>query len=199
MASIRLITRTDKNPAPLYIRFIHGRKLDIFYNTKVLVNPDHWDNKEGNLKNLKAIRNRLFQFSRFEKLKSHIVYEFNEAYMVGKVIDREWLETTVNEFFDRPVTEHNLRIQEHLLYYGLYVEWWLENKSKTWRTAKNQYLSHRAIQQYESFQELWKKYRKGKGKIKIMNVDSIAIGGFVDYMENENYSMATIKRHISRL
>ncbi|RDY58021.1 tyrosine-type recombinase/integrase [Flagellimonas nanhaiensis] len=197
MASIRLITRGKGNPSPLYIRFLNGRSLDIFYNTKIQVDPSEWDNSKSNYKNLKSIRNRVKQQARFEKLKSHVLYEFNEAYMMGELIDREWLENTVKSFFGRPIIEHNMRVSEHFLYYGKFVDWWLKEKAPTWRTQKNKYLEHRAIQQYESFLVLWRGFSTGNTKIRA--VDSVMIGEFVGYLEKNSYSMATIKRHIGRL
>lgn len=198
MSKVKLIVRGRSNPSALHIRFYHG-KIDVSGRTNLLVDPSQWDNRAGNHRNLKSIELLRKKQLDFEKLKIHVIESYNDAYRNGDVIDREWLENSVGAYYNRPVQEKRGQIEKHLIYYIDFVEWWLENKAKHWKTGKNKYLAKRAIQQYRSFLQLWRRFSNGKN-LAIKKVNSNKINEFISWLEDsEGYAENTIKRHIGRL
>lgn len=198
MATVKLIVRGKKNPSNLYVRFSNGRAVDIFARTNIFINPSHWDSKKSNYRNLSEIENRAKLSMQFEKLKIYVLEQHNEAYMFGDVIDKYWLQDIVNKFFKRPKKQKNLKVEEHYIYYAKFVDWWLKEIAPTWKTAKNKTLSERAIQQYESFYKIFKKFKPNN--IRIKNIDHQVISDFVDFLcDKEEYSPLTAKRMVGRL
>ncbi len=198
MAKIKLLVRGKQNPSTIHIRFYHGN-IDVSGKTGLLVDPDHWDPKASNYKNVSAIKDRDKKHLDLEKLKLHVLEAYNDAYRFGEVINKPWLEKTVKEYYGRPVQEEKGKIEPHLIYYLQFAEWWLENKAPIWKTGKNKFLSKRAISQYESFLQMWRRFSSGK-KLTIKSIDSLLIDKFVTWLEDvEGYAENTIKRHIGRL
>jgi integrase len=200
MANVKLFTRGSKNPSNIYIRLYSGRNLDISSRTNLTVNPAHFDNSKSNYRNIASVKNKAILRSRLEKLKVYIVEQYNEAYMTGEIINKNWIEQTVSNFFDRPKQEKNHAIETHFLYFTDFASWWIKNKAKTWRTNKSQYLNSRAVQQYESFVIIAKAFEtERKTRLKIKDFGEEAINDLAEFMEiKRNYASTTIKRHITR-
>ena len=197
MATVKLLVKGKKNPSTLYIRFLNGRQFDKICSTNLSVDPAQWDNKKSNYKNLSSIKDRVKKQANFERLKIHVLESYNDAYMNGEVIDKDWLNNTVNTFFNRPKQETKLAIQDHYVYLSDFAEWWIENKAPKWKTDKNKFLSKRVIQQYESNIKIWKEF-EGKKKYKIKDVSNDVLDAFTSFMADQSYAAATTKRHLSR-
>jgi integrase len=199
MANLKLFTKGSKSPSNIYIRLHSGRNLDISSRTNLTVNPAHFDNSKSNYRNIATVKNRAILRSRLEKLKVYVVEQYNEAYMVGDAINREWLENTVGSFFNRPKQEINHAIETHFLYFTDFASWWVENKAKTWRTSRREYLNHRALSQYERLISIVKKLElKKKTRLKIKDFGEEVINDLAEFMEEEKFSGSTLKRHIGR-
>ena len=204
MANVKLVTKGTKNPSNIYIRLHSGRNLDITSRTNLTVNPAHFDNVKGNYRNIASVNNRVVLRSRLEKLKVYVVEQYNEAYMLGESINKDWLESTVSEFFSRPKQEKKHGIEKRFLYFVDFANWWLDVKAKTWRTKKNKYISDRAIKQYQSFVDIVEAFQAHKKiKIKIKEFGESSINELVDFMRNEKgtelgYALSTVKRHVAR-
>lgn len=200
MATVKLLVRGKKKPSNLYVRFQNGRMVNFSSRINIIIDPSHWDHNKGNYRNLSGIQNRQMWSAKFEKLKVHILEKHNEAYAIGEIIDQQWLSQTVKNFFNRPVQEEKAKVEEHYVYYLQFAEWWLEEKAPTWRTDRNKFMSHRAVQQYETFINVWKDFQGKKKRIKIKEVDNDMINDFVDHIiEKMNYAQATSKRLVGRL
>jgi site-specific recombinase XerD len=201
MASVNLLVRSTKNPANIDIRFSNGRTMDFFVKTNVLINPIHWDKKSQKIRNLIEIKNRDLLNSKLSSLKTFVIDQYNLDFAKGEIIDRNWLNKSVGLFFNRPKEEKKLLNENHRIFYYDYSKHWIDVKSKEWKTAKNKFLSERAVQQYERFLEIFEDFEaKNKMKYRINQVDSRLISDIIDYMENvKKYDTTTIKRQIGRL
>ena len=198
MATVQLLTKGVKNPSTLYIRFLNGRAFDITAKTNLAVNPKHWDNSKSNYKNMVVVKNKIKLQASFDKLKISVYEQFNEAYMLGDIIDKDWLQSAVNTFFDRPKQEKSLTIKREFVYYVDFAKWWLENKSGGWKTSKNSMLNNRAVQQYNSFVKIFENF-EGKQQFKIKDINGVLLDKLSTHMsDHEGYSPSTIKRHINR-
>ncbi len=200
MATVNLLLRSKKNPANINLRFTNGRAMDFFAPVNVFINPAFWDSKRQKIKNVLEVQNRDELNSKFSKLKTFIIDEFNNEYTSGEIIDKSWIDKKVSEFFNRPKFEVKKVNEPHTIYYADYVDWWIKNKAKTHRTSKKAFLNPRAIQQYESFFEIVKKYEVSrKSKMKFVNLTSEKINDFITFMETEQtYGEQTVARHLGR-
>lgn len=199
MAKVSLILRAKKQIAPLYVRFVDGRNTDIWCKTKILVDPANWDNKKEQLRNLQHISNRDVLNASYLKLKSYVIEKHNEAYMLGDVFDKEYLNESISSFFKRPTNESKKGIVKHMVYYVDFANWWINEHSGEWKTDKNKLISEREIKKYRFFVTLIEDFQNKK-TVKLRNVGYKFIGDFVEYLETEkNYSESTVKRHVSRL
>ncbi|AGO47440.1 site specific recombinase, tyrosine [Cellulophaga phage phi19:3] len=202
MATIRLVTRSKKNPCNLNIRFSAGRENNFYLPTKVFVNPNHWDNKKSNYKNSNEIEDRMIKAAKFERLKSDILNEYNTAYMNGEVTDTQWLEEVVKDLFDRPEKEKGNKVREHFVYYLDFCEYWLKEIAPTWKTEKNKFMSKRAIQQYDTFVLAFKNFQNSSTgrRYRIKDVNSVVLNDFSTYLCDEaKFAPTTSKRLVGRV
>ena len=197
MARVKLITKGSKNPSTLYIRFVNGRKTDIATSTGLSVNPAYWDNKKSNYRNVSAIDNLVKKQANMEKLKLFILEVYNDSFMSGDIIDREWLKQSLSTFFKRPKQEQNGYIHKNFVYFSSFCDYWLKNKASTWKTGKRKYLSGKMKNQYESFVSIWKQF-EDESVFKIKDIDNDLLEQFVDHMTDNHYAYSTIKRNLSR-
>jgi site-specific recombinase XerD len=200
MATVTLYLRGKKNPKSIYARFISGRGIDIARSTNQFVNDVHWDSGREKIKNVTDVPNRDKINQKLATLKIAIVDQFNLDFSEGELIDGDWLSEVIKKHFNRPKNEEKKVNLDHHIYYLDYVRWWLDNKSKTWKTEKNTYLSDKAIGQYESFYKIADKYFKEKNiRLKFKTISSEDLDGFVTYMEDvEKYAESTVARHLVR-
>jgi integrase len=197
MATIKLIVKGTKNPSTLYIRFINGRSFDISCSTNLSVDPSQWDSKKSNYKNLSSISDRVKKQAKFEKLKIGILEAYNDSFMMGDIIDKNWLNNAVSSYFNRPKQEKRLSIEKHYVYYSDFALWWIENKAPKWKTDKNKMLSKRVIMQYQSFLKIWKSF-EGQKAYKIQDVSNEILDQFTTFMTSKDYASNTTKRQIAR-
>lgn len=198
MANVKLITRSNKNPSRITLRFVAPGGVDIFYSTLLEVNPSEWSNEKSNYKNLSTIKDRVKKQARIERLKSYIIAEYSEAIMTGEVIDREWIKEIVSNFFNRPKFENRNKIKKHLVYFSDFCQWWLKEMAPKWKTDKNTYLSESVIGQYENSINIWNDFYDKKN-LKIKDIDRALLGQYIDYLESKDYSSKYIKRSIGRI
>ncbi|AGO48549.1 site specific recombinase, tyrosine [Cellulophaga phage phi18:3] len=202
MATIRLVTRSKKNPCNLNIRFSAGRENNFYLPTKVFVNPNHWDNKKSNYKKSNEIEDRMIKAAKFERLKSDILNEYNTAYMNGEVTDPQWLEEVVKDLFDRPEKDKGNKVREHFVYYLDFCEYWLKEIAPTWKTEKNKFMSKRAIQQYDTFVLAFKNFQNSStgSRYRIKDVNSVVLNDFSTYLCDEaKFAPTTSKRLVGRV
>ena len=102
MASVNYKLLTKSNPSNIYCRFLHGRKIDVRSKINVYVDPKNWDFKHQKIKNIISVKNRDQVNRKLAQLKIEIIDNYNLAFIEGEIIDREWLYSIVNEFFNRP-------------------------------------------------------------------------------------------------
>jgi len=197
MATIKLIVKGTKNPSTLYIRFINGRSFDITCSTNLSVDPSQWDSKKSNYKNLSSISDRVKKQAKFEKLKIGILEAYNDSFMMGDIIDKNWLNNAVSSYFNRPKQEKRLSIEKHYVYYSDFALWWIENKAPKCKTDKNKMLSKRVIMQYQSFLKIWKSF-EGQKAYKIQDVSNEILDQFTTFMTSKDYASNTTKRQIAR-
>lgn len=199
MATIKLRIRSKKNPAPIYLRLVDGRNFELNSKINININPEHWDNKNGKIRNLIAIPDRDKRNQELEKLKLFVLNEYNNSYMNGIVLDNYWFSEKIAEYFKRPIHEVKKRIDKHFIFVSDFAEWWLKEKSHKWKTGRNKFMSERQKGQYENVLTLFKQY-EGNIKVKFQDFNIEKLEEFVMFLEDDkNYSPSTVRRYYGRM
>lgn len=199
MATVKFLLRGNSNPSTLYLRFLHTKQIDVFHRIQISINPDHWDSKKEQIKNVLAVKNRNEINLKLGELKVFILTEFNSSYIQGETIDKFWISNKVNEFFNRPTSESNFKIKKEEIYLTSFATWWLENKAATHKVAANKYMNEKSISHNSRLRDLLIDF-EGKDPIKLIDVDNKFLDGFSSYLSNERgFSETTVHRHVSRV
>ena len=197
MATINYYLRGTKKVKKLHCRFLNSRSIDVWTSLNIFIDEKNWDKKNQKIKNVLEIRNRNKINKNLALLKINLLDEFNDSFMNGEIIDKQWVDKKIADQFGRPKDEQNNKNLDHTIYYTDYAYWWLENKSKSWLTSSTSYMNDRSKMQYASFNELVKRY-EGKTKIKFQDISGDLLSKFVQFLSDDGYSPKTIQRHINR-
>ncbi len=193
MATVNYLLKSKKNPANLYVRFTHTRKIDIFTPLDIFINNEHWDLKRQKIKNVSAVQSRNEINTKLLKLQVHIFDSFNSANLNGTIIDKLWLQSSIKNFFGRT----DLKKDVHHIYFTDFIEYWLKEESSKWITSNQNYLSPSIISQYTNFKKILKNF-EGDNKIRMKNITRDLLNEFIQYLIDEGYSGSYNKRQIGR-
>ena len=101
MASIRFILKGNSNPSTIYVRFKHGRKHDFTKTTSLIVNPKYWNSSKGIIKQISEFEDKVNLQNKLNSLYSLILNRFNDSYASGIIINSDWLETLIKNYFEQ--------------------------------------------------------------------------------------------------
>lgn len=193
MASVKYFL---KNNPSVYIRFTNGRMFDVSTKSNIYVDPKHWDKKHQKIKNVLAVPNRDKINEKLALLKLHIINSFNEAYLLGEVIDKTWLNSTVKYFFNRPESDDN---SLHRLYLSDFMQWWLNTKADNHKVSASKLMDKRTKNHYNSVMKNVKEF-EGKSKITLKQTNSIFFDEISKFLtDKKGYAYDTTKRKLSRI
>ena len=181
-----------KKSNQLLLRLYKG-KFDISCSVGISLGINDW-NQELQLANSSIINQKL------SELKSNVLKAYNENFIQGIVIDKEWLKTIVSDCFNRPTNEVALVNSDIYIYYSDFAQYWLDTKSANWKISAKELMGKALKKQYQDFLNLFIDFEKtldSKLILKDMVIDDFY--GFANYLEEENYNSSTIKRMISRM
>lgn len=194
MASVKYFM---KNNPSIYVRFSNGRMFDVTASTNVMVEPKYWDKKFQKIKNVNVIPNSDKINEKLVLLRIYIINQFNNAYISGDTIDKQWLDKTIREFFKRPKKEGNEG--KHLIYLSDFAQWWLDEKSAQYKVNANKYMDEATKKQYIQALENLIEF-EGKNKIKLKDTDSLFFDQLSTFLSSDmDYAHATTKRKIGRV
>lgn len=198
MASIKFLIRGTKNLAPIYLRFIHTREIDVNIKTNLIINPEHWDAKKQQIKNVIAVKNRAEINLKLAELKNFILTNFNTSYIQGEIIDKLWLENKLTSFFNRPASEGSFKVKKEEVYLTSFASWWLENKADKYKVSANSYMSNRSIAHYSRLKDMLVEF-EGKKQIKLSEINGEILDQISQFLTSKNYAEETTKRHLGRV
>ncbi|GAA4940535.1 phage integrase SAM-like domain-containing protein [Algibacter agarivorans] len=101
MASLKYFTKGNQNPTTVYLRFTQGRKIDLKRSTSLLINPKYWNNQKGTVKQISEYADKKNLQNDLNGLKTTILNSFNDHYSNGGIINSEWLNKTIKEYFQQ--------------------------------------------------------------------------------------------------
>ena len=101
MATLKYFTKGKRNPATIYLRLVHGRKVDITRSTNLIIPTEYWNNKKGTIRNIATFQNKLKFQNDLNELQKNIITNFNSDYADGKHINGDWLEDQIMKTFSQ--------------------------------------------------------------------------------------------------
>lgn len=198
MATINFSIKSENNPTKIYCRYVNGRAINLDVPMDLFVDPKHWDAKQQKIRNIIVVRNRDEINRRLALLKIAVHDQFNLDFSEGKIIDSAWLDGVIKDFFKRPTNEAKKVNKADTIYYTDYSHNWLKNKSADWLIGPNKYMNEREVNKYTTFLGMVEKFQGKKKKIKLVDLTNDTITQFANYLIEDDYASATVKRHVSR-
>lgn len=101
MAWLKYFIKGNQNPTTIYLRFGHGRNIDLKKSTSLLINPKYWSKSKGTVKNIAEFQDKRNLQNKLNSLEATILNSFNDAYSNGSTIDGEWLNNCVQKQFNQ--------------------------------------------------------------------------------------------------
>jgi len=181
-----------KKSNQLMIR-LYKNKFDVSCSIGISLDAGDW-NQELQLANSSIINQKL------SELKSNVLKAYNESFIQGTIIDKDFVKNIISECFNRPTKEISQVNSGVFVYYSDFANNWLKTKADQWKISAKQTMPKYLKKQYEDFLELFLDYEKmldGKLVLKDLSIDDFY--GFVNHLEDEGYNPSTIKRTLSRM
>ncbi|MBZ9788197.1 site-specific integrase [Psychroflexus sp. CAK57W] len=196
MASLKYIVKGNKNPSHFYVRFYHSKDFDLTTKTNLLINPNHWSNKQQRFKSLaEDIPDKAEITAYTEKLKAFIISEYNKAYTQGEVMSSQWLKNKVNSFNNRPSDG-----ADYETYFIPFVDKWIEESKVRVNMATGKTISPRTIRKYNTTVERLKEFQVEQDtKLKHSDIGLDFHRKFVSYLVSQKYGNSTIEKYISQI
>lgn len=213
---IKLLIRTvakKKTAVPLYLRLTEGREFDTWVKLPILIDPNDWSNKTGTFKQI--LKNPLPETisnnkETSKKLTALVEYVRNAMNGTTKR-NREWLQSTIDKFYNPCVGEDVATMNQYI---DKYIK---DAKSGLKLTYKGKRFANGTMKSIKNFQTLFNEYqgiyckrlldkiKKAKGttrKLRLIDYSDITIdfyNDFVKFLNDKNYSPNTIGKHIKTL
>ncbi len=196
MASIKYIVKGNKTPSHLYIRFYHSKQFDITAKTGLLLNPNNWNNRLQRFKAIaEDIPNKADIIEHTERLKAHIISEYNKSYTDGELITNQWLTSIIDKYNNRPKDG-----ADYETYFVPFVRKWIEESSNRVNMATGKKISSRTIRKYNTTVQRLKDYEDNhKVILKHSDINLEFHGKFVSHLVDEAYGNSTIEKYISQI
>lgn len=197
MASIRFITKGNKNPSHFYIRFYHSKDFD--YTTKIglLVNSKHWNNKLQRFKSIaEKIPNKEEYTTKLNNLKEFIISEYNTSFSNGELITKGWLDNKVNKFNNRPSHDNDVSV-----FFVPFVESYIEESKTRINPDSGKPLDIKTIRKYNTTLTRLKEFEeKHKTKLKHIDIGLDFFQNFVSFLSIDGgYKKTTMNKYISQV
>lgn len=172
---------------------LYKNKFDVSCGIGISLDAGDWD-QELQLANSSIINQKL------SELKSNVLKAYNESFMQGTIIDKDFVKNIISECFSRPTKEISQVNSDVFVYYSDFANNWLKTKAGQWKISAKQTMPKYLKKQYEDFLELFLDYEKmldGKLVLKDLSIDDFY--NFANHCEDEGYNPSTIKRMLSRM
>ena len=195
MAKIKFYIRskTEGQPATVYLRFSDTRKTDIWTPTTEKIFPEYWSNKTQSFKQ-RIVFNKIFTEenkndieARFSNLKETISKEILE--LRGKPITKDWLILAINKFNNKKSAGAETLNQFIKRFIAEITSGQRLNKGKRYQfsTIKNytgfeiQFNEYQGIYTDERLQEL-KDKKEDPRPLKVLNFEDITIDFYKKFL-----------------
>jgi integrase len=181
MARIKVLLKSKKNPASIYIRLSDGRVVDVMAKTKYSINPADWSTAKEEPKNLSDIDFQNLNFN-LVTLKGDLLKYYNKT-SSSLVINTQWLKDFLNPTIE--VIEKKKIPNTLVEYIGYYIEY-----------RKNE-LNDTSIKKFNVIKQKMKRFQIYRKKpILLSEINDSFKNELVTYYKKEGYAQNTMQREL---
>jgi len=176
------------------VRLYYGR-FDLSVKLELFVVESDWNDDLQLTNSSNLINEKLL------KLKSDLLAKYNEDYVRGILINKQWLNDVISEVFNRPSEEKKLINSDANIYLVEFANEWLKSKSANWKVSHNKIMSKTLKGQYQNAVDLLFEFEQfANYKIVLKDLSIEDFYDFIDYLQQEvKYNISTIERIVGRL
>jgi integrase len=178
MAWIKYFIKGSQNPSTIYLRFAHGRKVDLKRSTSLLINPDYWSNAKGSVKSVAAFEDKINLQNKLNDLTKHILNAFNDSYANGVLIDGNWLNNSISEHFKQDKGTQLNFIVEYAEYFHKNLSTKIQANGRTGATLSTKKKYRTIINKLNAFEKLKNK------RLKLTDINLRFRTEFVNYLHD---------------
>ena len=195
MADIKYFIK-DVKESTIYLRFRHGRKIDLKKSTHFKIKTAHWNPDKQEVRKINDAKDKDLINNQLDELKPYLISSFHNDYAKGVEINSAWLGTQINSFFNRRTdSDLNLLIE----YFQHFIDKlpYRKNNSRKGKLG----VSSSTIQKYENIQRKLEAFEESKNqRFYISDIDLKFESDFIRYLKGiQNLSENTIGRSITFL
>jgi len=184
----------------MYVRFVHGRSIDITVKSTWQIPADMWDNVGQRFKprlkynNVFTEQRKLDLETDLSRVRDYILNEHIKLAMSGKVATKAWLSDAINHAINGGPTKGAVRLNE-------YIDQFIKQAESGRILSKNGVEYAKAtIKAYKSFQTQFNRYQEERGRI--LEYDDITLAlyqDFLSFFNSKDYSPNTVGKLVKIL
>ncbi len=196
MATIKYFTRTDVKRGkliPVYCRLRSGRNIDMTSKSGVQVQPDHFNNKSGTVRQIAEAIDKDDTNRKLRDLKNHV---FNELSKVTDIdtITKDWLSTTIDKYWNPE------KYEPKIFDLFSFIQDFIDKAPTRVNSKSGQPVCYKMVREYERTFHYLKEYsKKAKKELDFNDIDLDFYYGFIEYLKGENLATNTIGKKIQTL
>lgn len=193
--NIKFSTYAKKSGLEQVIVRLYYSKFDLSVKLELFVAKNDW-NDDFQLTNSSNLVNE-----KLLKLKSDILARYNEDYVRGVLINKDWLNEIISNVFNRPSEEKKLINSDANIYLVEFANEWLKVNASSWKVSHNKLMSKTLKGQYQNSVDLLKEFEQfANYKIALKDIKTEDFYSLIEYLQQElNYNLSTIERTIGRV
>jgi hypothetical protein len=128
--NIKFSTYAKKSGLQQVIVRLYYGKFDLSVKLELFVAESDWNDDLQLTNSSNLINEKLL------KLKSDLLAKYNEDYVRGILINKQWLNDVISEVFNRPSQEKKLINSDANIYLVEFANEWLKTKSVNWKVSQ---------------------------------------------------------------
>lgn len=196
MATIKFFIRTNTKRGiliPVYCRLKSGRNIDMTSKSGILVQPDHFNNKTGFVRQIVEASNKDQINSNLRNLKNFVFNELSNITNVNE-IPNDWLTITIDKYWNPE------RYKEKIIDLFSFIQDFIDKAPTRINSKSGRPVCYKMIREYERTFYYLKEYSKEKDKeLDFKDIDLDFYYDFVVYLQGENLATNTIGKKIQTL
>ena len=194
MATLKFRLNSKKENAPIYCYFSIGRGQFYQRKTRETINPEHWNTKKGEPKNIQSGTKELLNDlqtlkQKLSDIESYVLKQYKDR-KDHEIINGVWLDEVLEAFYSGG------RRIEKLDYLDVYLEHY-KTEILPFRKYRGKKITPNTIKKHETLINKLQEFIKSENrKIKVSDYGVELSNRFEKYLENEGLSKITIGRYI---
>ena len=194
MATLKFRLNSKKENAPIYCYFSIGRGQFYQRKTRETINPEHWNTKKGEPKNIQSGTKELLNDlqtlkQKLSDIESYVLKQYKDR-KDDEIINGVWLDEVLEAFYSGG------RRIEKLDYLDVYLEHY-KTEILPYRKYRGKKITPNTIKKHETLINKLQEFIKSENrKIKVSDYGVELSNRFEKYLENEGLSKITIGRYI---